>query len=698
MNCNLYWCISEFYEEKDDIKHLYINQCLQEFLHSCGIDRSTLIGHFRRQYFSQEHQFDVWIDQFKEIYYLRSSNISQIEYQWTSPNGKTYIFLHTICYIGISSNNSRPQFFTSLEDITNSSKLGKEVEGKHTEVEKAIKISSCYQIFYEHSPILMGTAEVIEDSNDIRILHCNPISCQLFLRPLERLIGSRLGELGIPQIIINEWIYQFKKSRQIGDAVEFEIENPICHLTPDYSFRNISVCIISLRKNAFSYFAVDITKRVDLETELRRNKELLEEIVKSRTNELQMAMKTKSRFLATMSHEMRTPLNGILGSLSVLSSSEMIDKQHETVSISQICGEYLLILVNDIFDFSKLDENTFILDFQPFLLTEAIEKAMEIVSLESAKQSVELSSDIDLPLLTTMIVGDSVRLRQILVNLLGNALKFSSKGDVVLSASLLPHTKNSFSNSIETILFAICDQGIGIPKEAKKELHERFTLLEGPIKRRFSGTGVGLNISKRLVDLMHGSMWFESEESKGSTFYFTISVPLFRLYSLRPLQRTTKIRVLIVSPYVGFLRTFAQLLQNLGLHSETCESIEEVLERLKPLEKSQDATQNIRILFTNPTPKEEQFEKLMPLFGERSLVVIDFKRSPSLCSQIHYLKKPVSLCALQTLLNKVIINTLKIIDCNQEHLTEERPLRSTRIMPNPILIAEDNVLNQRVIR
>jgi len=174
------WCVSEFYQEYDDIKHVFVNSSLSDLFHSLGVNRSKLVGHFRRKYFSRIQQFDFLLEQIKDIYNKGVPSVRQFEFEWTSPNEEQVFFLVTICYLGISNNNGRPQFLSFLENITYKTKLGRELAEKEREVEKVRKLSSSYQMFYDHSPILMGTAEVIDNGRDIQTLYCNPISCQLF--------------------------------------------------------------------------------------------------------------------------------------------------------------------------------------------------------------------------------------------------------------------------------------------------------------------------------------------------------------------------------------------------------------------------------------------------------------------------------------------------------------------------------------
>lgn len=223
------------------------------------------------------------------------------------------------------------------------------------------------------------------------------------------------------------------------------------------------------------------------------------------------ASRLKSEFLASMSHEIRTPLNAIIGVADLLSEMSLTQEQREYVDIFQRAGNNLLELINDILDLSKIEAGHLELEKIDFDLVETVEKVSEVLAVRAHKKNLELASYIA-PEVPTYLIGDSVRLRQILLNLIGNAIKFTERGEVILRIEL--------DQKPNRIRFAISDTGIGIPVNKMNQLFENFSQVDSSTTRKYGGTGLGLAISKKLVNLMNGQIWVESELGLGSSFYF----------------------------------------------------------------------------------------------------------------------------------------------------------------------------------
>ena len=233
------------------------------------------------------------------------------------------------------------------------------------------------------------------------------------------------------------------------------------------------------------------------------------------------ADRAKSEFLANMSHEIRTPMNGVMGMAELLSATDLDARQRMFADVIVKSGNALITVINDILDFSKLDSGHMTLDPAPFNLAELVEDAATLFASRCAEKDLELIVRVD-PALPHQLVGDSGRLRQVMSNLIGNAVKFTENGHIVIDVE----GAESADKATCRLTFAITDTGIGIAPEKQRLLFRKFSQVDGSASRKHQGTGLGLAISAALVHLMGGEIGVDSEEGKGSTFAFTITLPV----------------------------------------------------------------------------------------------------------------------------------------------------------------------------
>jgi len=319
---------------------------------------------------------------------------------------------------------------------------------------------------------------------------------------------------------------------------------------------------------------------------LHDHKENLEEKVRLRTQELELARqkavesaRLKSEFLANMSHEIRTPLNGVMGMTALAMDTELSGEAHEYLETAMSSAGTLLAVINDILDFSKIDAGKLGLETIPFEINTTLNRLAKTFALAAHRKRIELVCDLD-PSIPAAVLGDPIRLQQVLGNLISNAIKFTDSGEVILKARLV---RQDAAGAL--LRFSVSDTGIGIPMEHQARIFESFTQADGSTTRRFGGTGLGLSIANQLVQLMGGSIRIFSEAGKGSDFSFELALPTVdaktagaMIQSAARPEILAGLRVLIVDDHATNRRILTGFARRLGMIPNAVAGASEAIE------------------------------------------------------------------------------------------------------------------------
>ncbi len=580
--------------------------------------------------------------------------------------------------------------------------VARDITERRLSEEALRKSESNLRDLFESSP-----DAIYVESFDGTVLDVNPAACLLQGYTREELIGQNVLDL----VPINE-------RDEVGRGFQRMINGEIT-LAEGYSQRKDGAQVaVEMRVGRIEYggkpalllHVRDITDRKQTEIELRKAKEAAE-----------AGSRAKSEFLANMSHEIRTPMNAVIGMTGLLLDTSLTAEQRDYAQTIRSSGDALLTVINDILDFSKIEAGRLEIEYHPFDIRDCLEATLDLLAPRAVEKGLDLASmvDDDVP---NFVMGDATRVRQVLMNLIANGVKFTDRGEVVVRCALgdadsgngasqpasdsLQERSSVIGNPKSLLLhFSVSDTGIGIPSDRRDRLFQSFSQLDASTTRKYGGTGLGLVISKRLCEMMGGALWVESDgvPGKGSVFHFTMRSEVAR--GTKPLHLTTiqpqlrGKRLLVVDDNATNRTILRRQAKLWGVIVEEASSGVEALEQIQRGDLFDAAILDMQMPEMNGATLAVEIHRI-PIASSLPLIMLTslgrHEEAVDVSHFVAYLTKPIKSSQLYNALVAIFSGdvSMGLLDTRESESMFDSGLAER--LPLKILLAEDNAVNQKL--